>query len=121
MFKDKLKELRNKKGLSQRELAKTLKLSPSTIAMYEIGQREPDNATLNKIADFFNVTTDCLLGRDWWEKDEPPADIELEEFIKNNSNIKLMGNPLDEKAKDDVLMFLRAAHQMIKEKREAEK
>lgn len=31
--------------------------------MYEIGQREPDFATLRKIADFFNISTDYLLGR----------------------------------------------------------
>lgn len=132
MFKDRLKKLRKEKSLSQRELAKTLHLSPSTIAMYETGQREPDSETLKKIADFFDVTIDYLMGRSdirkpieqdnkpWWEKEEPPSDIELEEFIKNSSNIKLMGNPLDEKTKDDIMMFLRAAHEFIKQKRKRE-
>jgi transcriptional regulator with XRE-family HTH domain len=63
MLKLRLKELRSKKEISQRDLAKLLKLSPSTIAMYETGQREPDAETLKKIADFFNTTTDYLLGR----------------------------------------------------------
>lgn len=63
MLKDRLKELRNKKGMSQRELANFLQLSPSAIAMYETGQREPDSETLKKIADFFNVSIDYLLGR----------------------------------------------------------
>lgn len=63
MFKDRLKELRYKKELSQRELASILNMSPSTIAMYETGQREPDAETLSKIADFFGVTIDYLLGR----------------------------------------------------------
>ncbi|AEE91169.1 Helix-turn-helix domain protein [Tepidanaerobacter acetatoxydans Re1] len=125
MFNDRIRKLRNDKGLSQRELAKMLKISPSTIAMYELGKREPDIAMFQRLADFFNVPVEYVMGvsdepKPWWEKDEEPTDIELEEFIKNNSNIKLMGDPLDEKAKDDVLMFLRAAHQMIKEKRKAE-
>lgn len=122
MFNDRIRELRNKKGLSQRELAKMLKISPSTIAMYELGKREPDIAMFQRLADFFNVPTEYVMGVSdesihWWEKDEEPSDIELEDFIKTNSNIKLMGDPLDKKAKDDVLMFLRAAHQLIREKR----
>lgn len=64
MFKDKLKELRARNNLTQRELAQKLNLSYGTIAMYETGKRSPDYDTLNKIADLFNVSTDFLLGRD---------------------------------------------------------
>lgn len=63
LINDRLKKLRNEKNLTQRELAKLLKLSPSTIAMYETGQRMPDPETLQKIADFFGVSVDYLLGR----------------------------------------------------------
>lgn len=63
MLKDRLKELRSEKQITQRELANLLQLSPSTIAMYETGQRMPDPETLQRIADFFNVSTDFLLGR----------------------------------------------------------
>ena len=58
-----LKLLRNNKGLSQRQLAKKLNVAPSTLAMYELNKREPDYETLGKIADFFDVNTDYLLGR----------------------------------------------------------
>lgn len=58
-----LKQLRSKKEISQRDLAKTLNISPSTIAMYETGQREPDNKTLSQLADYFNVSIDYILGR----------------------------------------------------------
>ena len=58
-----LKWLRTRKKLSQRELARSLKLSPSTVAMYETGQRTPDAETIMILADFFNTTTDFLLGR----------------------------------------------------------
>ena len=51
-------------GISQRELAKLIQLSPSTVAMYELGQRSPDKDTVVKLADLFSCTTDYLLGRD---------------------------------------------------------
>lgn len=58
-----IKLLREEKGLTQRDLARLLKLSPSTIAMYETDRRMPDPDTLRKIADFFDVSVDYLLGR----------------------------------------------------------
>lgn len=58
-----LKELRSSKGLTQSELAQQLRISRSTIGMYESGSREPDFETLELIADYFNVDTDYLLGR----------------------------------------------------------
>lgn len=61
---ERIKNLRaNKDNMSQRELAKDLNIAPSTIAMYETGQRDPDTATLKILADYFNVSTDYLLGR----------------------------------------------------------
>jgi transcriptional regulator with XRE-family HTH domain len=62
-FPERLKQLRTNKELTQRELAKQLSLSNGSIAMYETGKREPDFNTLEKIADYFNVSTDYLLGR----------------------------------------------------------
>ena len=54
-FKDMLKYYRMREGLSQKALATRLGLSASTISMYEVGEREPDFETEEKIADFFNV------------------------------------------------------------------
>lgn len=122
-FGKRLREMREKKGLTQAELAKMASLGESTISFYESGKREPSYEMLVTLAELLDTTPNYLLTgkKEWWEKDDEPTEIELEEFIKNSSNIKLMGNPLDEKAKEDVLMFLRAAHQLIKEKRKAEK
>lgn len=58
---NKLKKLRKDRNLKQEELANLLNISASTIGMYEQGRREPDNATLKKIANFFEVSTDYLL------------------------------------------------------------
>ena len=62
-FQSVLKSLRKANGLTQDELAKILKISRSTIGMYENGSREPDYETLEAIADHFNVDIDYLLGR----------------------------------------------------------
>ncbi|SHK91973.1 helix-turn-helix domain-containing protein [Desulforamulus aeronauticus] len=62
-FPEILKGLRELRGLSQKELGSFLNLSKSTISLYESGKREPDYITLDKIANFFGVTTDLLLGR----------------------------------------------------------
>lgn len=63
MFATRLRELRSEKGLTQGELAKQFSLKASTIGMYENGRRMPEIKTLLTMADFFNVTTDYLLGR----------------------------------------------------------
>lgn len=63
-FKDMLKYYRMREGLSQKALATRLGLSASTISMYEVGEREPDFETEEKIADFFNVDLNTLRGKD---------------------------------------------------------
>jgi len=60
-FKNRLKALRKSKDLTQPQLAAALGLGRSTISMYERGQRHPDFATLELIADFFNVPIASLL------------------------------------------------------------
>ena len=60
----KLKELRQQFGLTQNKLAEKLNISRSTIAMYETNASEPDFATVEKIAELFNVSVDYLLGRE---------------------------------------------------------
>lgn len=74
-----LKELRKTKDITQEELAKQLQLSPSAIGMYETGRREPDFDTLQKIADYFHVSTDYILGRE--EKQSPFAALPVVENI----------------------------------------
>lgn len=58
-----LKELREKKGISQLKLALDLHLNQNSISRYETGAREADYDTLIKIADYFGVSIDYLLER----------------------------------------------------------
>ena len=62
MFAENLKILREKKELTQQQLADALGISRSTIGMYEKGNREPDFETLEAIADFFNINMGRLIG-----------------------------------------------------------
>lgn len=59
---DKLRELRKQNKLSMKEFGAIFGLSESTISLYENGKREPDIATIIKMADYFNISVDELLG-----------------------------------------------------------
>lgn len=57
-----IRELRNKSGLTQKELAEKLYKSESAIRMWELGKSEPDLQSVNALAEIFNVTADNILG-----------------------------------------------------------
>ena len=63
-FSEISKTLRKEKNLSQAQLATFLKVSKSCISMIEIGENEPTANTLMRYADFFECSTDYLLGRE---------------------------------------------------------
>ena len=63
-FAEKLRMLRKQKGLSQGEVARRLHFQRATYGQYEQGRRHPDYETLIKIADFYDISVDYLLGRE---------------------------------------------------------
>ena len=66
-FNENLKIARERKGLSQKDIAEGIGVAKSTYSLYESGNREPNVQTIKKIADLLNVSADELLGID----DEP--------------------------------------------------
>lgn len=58
-----LKELRVKRGISQLKLAMDTGLNQNSVSRYESGAREADYATLIRLADYFDVSIDYMLGR----------------------------------------------------------
>ena len=60
---ERLRILRESAGMTQREVSKSLNISRTTYTKYETGDREPDFHALQRLADYFNVSTDFLLGR----------------------------------------------------------
>lgn len=93
---EKIKYLRRQKKLSQKEFGKLFSLAESTIGMYERDERKPDYETLKSFADFFNVSTDYLLGRsikfnelvDYENVDELINNPELKRWYKDLPNSK---------------------------------
>lgn len=63
MIGRRLKALREEKELKQEDVAKAIGVTPEAIGNYENGKREPKGEILTKLADYFQVSTDYLLGR----------------------------------------------------------
>lgn len=75
MFPKRLRQLRTETGMGQADLAVMLNVTPSTISQYETGKRQPDMATLQRLADIFRVSVDYLWGRT--DARELPTEEEL--------------------------------------------
>ncbi|KSU89836.1 XRE family transcriptional regulator [Priestia veravalensis] len=90
MLGSRLKFLRGKR--TQEDVAKAISVSRARYSHYENGRSEPDTQTLEKLADFFNVSTDYLLGRTdnpdliQEKNEESLLDPELGVFFKEIKN-----------------------------------
>lgn len=73
MFQIRLKELRENSGLSQYKFADRFGVAQSTVGSWEAGKREPNFETMQRLADFFGVSVDYLLGREEQDGSGPPA------------------------------------------------
>ena len=62
IFADRLLELRKEKGVSQAKLAKELQVSYAVVCYWETDRSEPTAPNLVKIANYFGVSVDYLLG-----------------------------------------------------------
>ena len=62
-FPTNLRGLMKERNVTQKMLAKAIEMRPQTVSLYTTGQSAPDINCLNKIANYFNVSTDYLLGR----------------------------------------------------------
>jgi len=83
MIGKRLKELREEKGITQEQLGKLVNLSQQTIGHYEVNRAKPDIETIEKLAEYFNVSTDYLLGRTNNRKDSAPTlDDELNAIMR---------------------------------------
>ena len=61
-FNENLKNARERKGMSQKDVAEEIGVAKSTYSLYESGNREPNVQTIKRIADVLNVSADDLLG-----------------------------------------------------------
>ena len=75
-FASRLKELLHDRNISQKDFASKIDIAASTAGNYIRGVREPDYETLKRIAAFFHVSTDYMLGTEQ-EKANNPLENEL--------------------------------------------
>ena len=80
-FAERLQELREDRGISRKDLAASLNITVSALGMYEQGRRVPNMEMLIRLADYFDVTLDFLVGRSF--NDEETSKIIEALHLKN--------------------------------------
>lgn len=114
-MKEQLQTLRKKKGLTQEDISDIIGVKLSTYQKYERDAISPPYETLLKLADFYNVSTDYLLGRNTEEQtalDELAGQFNMsllekkivEEYLK-----------LPDKMRGDLMEFLEKAVREVEE------
>ena len=88
MLGEKIKKYREKKKMTQLEVAEILGVKPATISKYEAGTLEPNIESLKKLADLFEISVDELLEEDGFDISK----INILEILKEQKSMKLKGN-----------------------------
>jgi len=97
VFSTRLAQLREELGLTRKEVAEKLNIDQTTYGKYELSKRQPDYDTLQKIASFYNVSVDYLLGR---------------------TNVRNSNNNTDEDFPDDVKVLMRSVSKLTDKQKE---
>jgi transcriptional regulator with XRE-family HTH domain len=105
----KLKEIRESRGISQRQAAIALNLSPTVYNRYENGLREPSNVIMLAMADYFGVSVDEILGRTAEQPEEDEA-WAIRERLRRDPAYRLLFDAADNASPE----HLRAAAAMLK-------
>ena len=84
IFGSRLKKLRMKNGEYQADLAEVLKVDTSMISLWENGKNYPEVVKLIEIAEYYNVTTDYLLGL---SNEEPINNSTYNNYGTHNGNV----------------------------------
>ena len=93
MLSERLKSLRLESKITQKEISDKLEIGQGTYARYEKGDRKPTGEILNKLANFFNVSTDYLLGNTD-NKNSTKFEDDLEESL--NTARAFSGKPISD-------------------------
>lgn len=84
---NRIREVRKLNGMTMKQLGAEIGVAESTVSQYETGKREPDNETLLRIGELFNVTVGYLLGAE--EQKENPAATNGNEALEEKGYYKL--------------------------------
>ncbi|WP_244971239.1 helix-turn-helix domain-containing protein [Vallitalea guaymasensis] len=98
MFVKRLRQLREDRGLKQKDIAKLLNITTSAYGYYEQGKRNLDMNTLKTLSDYYNVSTDYMLGR----TDIP---VPIETFLQDKQVDEKLNDLIEEISNSKNLKF----------------
>jgi transcriptional regulator with XRE-family HTH domain len=112
---EKISSLRKRHKLTQEQFAKKIEITRSALAKYETNKAEPDIKTLTKIANFFEVSVDYLLGRE----QHSGAQIDIKEALENKK-ATWGGQELTPEQREILTEFFTMIRDRIKEEKKIE-
>lgn len=109
MLGERLKSLRQGRGMTQKDLASLLGVTDAAIGMWERSRREPDGDKLSQLASIFGVSVDYLLGHTDIPRpntESQPMPTSLEDFLRQQE-VRFYDIPLTDEEKADLLEALK--------------
>lgn len=103
MIIERLKKLRKEGKLTQKDIATFLNISQPAYQQFESGKKKMNLETMEKLADFFNVSTDYLLGK----TDFPDLDLEIDIDTAIDNSVAYDGTPITDNDREIIKDFLK--------------
>lgn len=100
-----IREMRDILGIKQKQVSSDLNIPPNTFSQYETGKREPDLETVKRIAEYFDVSIDYLLGKT--DKKNKPTANNGDELPKEMQEFMSFYDELDEDRQRKLLEIAR--------------
>ena len=103
MLPERLKYLRKKAGLTQKQIAEKLQVGQNSYSNWEKGKRTPIQPTIEKLAEILNTSTDYLLGK----TDIPDRDLEIDIDNAIDNSVAYDGTPITDNDREIIKNFLK--------------
>ena len=103
MIIERLKKLRKERKLTQKDIATFLNISQPAYQQFESGKKKMNLETMEKLADYFNVSTDYLLGK----TDFPDIDLEVDIDNAIDNSVAYDGTPITDNDRMIIKDFLK--------------
>lgn len=103
MLPERLKSLRKKAGLTQKQIAEKLQVGQNSYSNWEKGKRTPIQPTIEKLAEILNTSTDYLLGK----TDIPDRDLEIDIDNAIDNSVAYDGTPITDNDREIIKNFLK--------------
>lgn len=103
MIIERLKKLRKEGKLTQKDIATFLNISQPAYQQFESGKKKMNLETMEKLADYFNVSTDYLLGK----TDFPDPDLEVDIDNAIDNSVAYDGTPITDNDREIIKNFLK--------------